>query len=288
MFACHLFGIDRQVYYRKIRRTANKQNKARLVTTMVGDIRKLMPRIGARKLYYLLHDKLTELKIGRDKFFDILRANHLLIKPKRCYHVTTNSHHRFRKHKNLILDVTVTRPEQVWVADITYIGKREKPCYLSLITDAYSKQIMGYYVADNLNTCSSVMALKMAVKLRKNKLSQLIHHSDRGLQYCADEYQNTLTKNSIKCSMTNNGDPYENAVAERVNGILKQEFMIDDYHQSLPIMKAIVKEAIEIYNNQRPHYSNYMLTPTQMHTQDKMQIRTYKIKNSSKNHLATV
>lgn len=247
-----------------------------------------MPRIGVRKLYYLLLDKLRQLKIGRDKFFDILRANHLLVQPRRSYHVTTNSHHRFRKHQNLILDIKINRPEQVWVSDITYIGKREKPCYLSLVTDAYSKKIMGCYVADNLNTESSLMALNMAIKNRKDKGLVLIHHSDRGLQYCADDYQNTLNNNNIKCSMTNNGDPYENAVAERINGILKQEFMIDTYHQDLAIMKVIVKEAIEIYNYQRPHYSNYMLTPERMHTQSEIQMRTYKTKNSSKCNRATV
>lgn len=288
MFACHLFGINRQVYYRKIRRRACKQNKAGQVVAMIMSIRKSMPRIGVRKLYYLLQDKLRHLKIGRDKFFDILRANHLLIQPKRSYHVTTNSHHRFRKHQNLILNIEINRPEQVWVSDITYIGKREKPCYLSLVTDAYSKKIMGYYVADNLNTESSLRALNIAIKSRKDKGLSLIHHSDRGLQYCADDYQSTLKNNDIKCSMTNNGDPYENAVAERINGILKQEFMIDTYHQNLEIMKVIVKEAIEIYNNQRPHYSNYMLTPKLMHVQSEIKMRTYKTKNSSKCNLATV
>lgn len=288
MFACHLFGISRQVYYRKIRRRFYKQTKAVQVVAMIMEIRKSMPRIGVRKLYYLLLDKLRNLKIGRDKFFDILRANHLLIQPKRSYHVTTNSHHRFRKHKNLIIDTVINRPEQVWVSDITYIGKREKPCYLSLVTDAYSKKIVGYYVADNLNAESSLNALQMAVKSRKQKSLALIHHSDRGLQYCADDYQRALKKYGIKCSMTNNGDPYENAVAERINGILKQEFMIDTYHQDTAIMKVIVKEAIEIYNNQRPHYSNYMLTPELMHNQDKIQMRTYKAKNSSNCDIATV
>lgn len=278
MFACDLFGISRQVYYRKIRRRACKQTKAGQVVSLVMEIRKSMPRIGVRKLYYLLQDKLLHLKIGRDKFFDILRANHLLIQPKRSYHITTNSHHRFRKHQNLILDTVINRPEQVWVSDITYIGKREKPCYLSLVTDAYSKKIMGHYVADNLNTESSLMALKVAVKSRKDKALSLVHHSDRGLQYCADDYQNMLNKHNVKCSMTNNGDPYENAVAERINGILKQEFMIDTYHQDTVIMKIIVKEAIEIYNNQRPHYSNHMLTPEQMHAQSEIQMRTYKTK----------
>lgn len=287
MFACHLFGIDRQVYYRAIRRRVCKQSKADQVIDMIMEIRKSMPRIGTRKLYYLLLDKLRHLKIGRDKFFNILRANHLLIEPKRSYHITTNSHHRFRKHQNLVLNTVINRPEQVWVSDITYIGKREKPCYLSLVTDAYSKKIMGYSVADNLNTESSLMALSMAIKSRQDKGLALIHHSDRGLQYCADNYQTMLNKSNIKCSMTNNGDPYENAVAERINGILKQEFLIDTYHQNVAIMKIIVKEAIEIYNNQRPHYSNYMLTPKQMHIQSKIQMRTYKTKNSSKVPLAT-
>jgi transposase InsO family protein len=287
MFACYLFGLNRQVYYRKTKSDACKQNKAAKVVNMIGVIRKSMPRIGCKKLYHLLYKQLCELKIGRDKFFAILRANHLLVQPKRSYHVTTNSHHRFRKHKNLILEMQINRPEQVWVSDITYIGKREKPCYLSLVTDAYSKKVMGYYVADNLNTQSSMMALRMAVKSRKEKDLSLIHHSDRGVQYCADDYQKILNSNKIRCSMTNNGDPYENAVAERINGILKQEFMIDTYHQNLEIMKIIVKEAIETYNNQRPHYSNYMLTPKQMHNQNSIQMRTYKTKNSSKSILTT-
>ena len=183
------------------------QTIASEVVSMIMAIRQSMPRIGTRKLYYLLLDKLQHLKIGRDKFFDILRANHLLIPPKRSYHVTTNSHHRFRKHQNLILDTVISRPEQLWVSDITYIGKREKPCYLSLVTDAYSKKIMGYYVANNLSTESSLMALQMAIKARKDKSLALAHHSDRGLQYCADDYQRTLNKHGIKCSMANNGEP---------------------------------------------------------------------------------
>ena len=288
MFACHLFGVDRQVYYRSMRRRSRKQSQAEQVVSMLTQIRQTMPRIGTRKLYHLLCDKLRAMKVGRDKFFDILRANHLLIHPKRSYHITTDSHHRFRKHKNLILEMQASRPEQIWVSDITYIGKREKPCYLSLVTDAYSRKIMGYYVADNMDTESSIEALKMAIRNRKGSKTSLIHHSDRGIQYCADNYQKVLSKNHIQCSMTNNGDPYENAVAERVNGILKQEFSIDTYHADLDIMRKVVKEAIDIYNNQRPHYSNYLLTPKQIHNQDNIIIRTYKRKNSSKNELTTV
>jgi len=288
MFACTLFGIDRQVYYRKIKRRKIRQSNASKVVSMVLEIRQTMPRIGAKKLYYLLNNELKQLKIGRDKFIDILRANHLLIAPKRSYHITTNSHHRFRKHQNQILELQIQRPEQVWVSDITYIGKRENPCYLSLVTDAYSKRIMGFNVADNMNTESSLVALKNAVKQRKDKSLSLIHHSDRGLQYCANEHQKLLNKSDIKCSMTQNSDPYENAVAERINGILKQEFSIDKFNKELPIMKALVKNAIDIYNNIRPHYSNYMLTPNQMHQQDEIKMRTYKRKNTCKNVFASV
>jgi putative transposase len=147
---------------------------------------------------------------------------------------------------------------------------------------------MGFNVADNMNTESSLVALKNAVKQRKDKSLSLIHHSDRGLQYCANEYQKTLHKNNIKCSMTINSDPYENAVAERINGILKQEFDIDKFNKKLPIMKALVKNAIDIYNKIRPHYSNYMLTPNQMHQQDEIKMRTYKRKNTCKNVFASV
>ena len=273
-----MFGIDRQVYYRSIRRKRLKQDKASEVIKLIGKLRIQMPRIGTRKMYYLLEEPLRKLKIGRDRFFDILRANHLLIKPKRSYHITTNSHHRFRKHKNLMNDLAIQRPEQVWVSDITYIGRRDKPCYLSLITDAYSKQIVGYYVADNLNTESSLQALKMAIKQRENKNQPLIHHSDRGLQYCSDQYQKMLIKNHIQCSMTQNSDPYENAIAERINGILKQEFNIDKFYLDLKASKQLVKESIEIYNNQRPHLSNHLLTPRQMHNQNQLNIKSYKAK----------
>ena len=264
------------MYYRSIKRTLIKRDKAEKVGAMVVEIRKKMPRIGGKKLYYLLKPQLEVLDVGRDKFFAILGANHLLIHPKRSYHVTTNSMHRFKKHDNLLLSIAIERPNQVWVADITYIGKRNNPLYLSLLTDAYSKKIVGYHVADNLSTESSIMALKMALKERKNKDFSLIHHSDRGIQYCSDAYQELLQKNQILCSMTQNSDPYENAVAERVNGILKQEFMIDKYEQDLNTIKILVKQSVDTYNQQRPHLSNYLLTPNQMHQQDIIKIKTYK------------
>ncbi len=276
-----MFGIDRQVYYRDIARKVLKTAKATQVVDMVMQIRKSMSRIGGKKMYYLLKDKLQQIDVGRDKFFIILRANHLLVEPKHRYHKTTNSMHRFKKHQNLILNIDIKRPDQVWVSDITYIGKRDKPRYLSLVTDAYSKKIMGFYVADNLNAESSVEALNMAVRHRKFKDLPLIHHSDRGIQYCSEVYQDTLNYHKILCSMTQNSDPYENAVAERINGILKQEFRIDQFDQELDTIRILVKQSINMYNENRPHFSNYLLTPNQMHNQFEIKMRTYKTKNSS-------
>jgi transposase InsO family protein len=282
-----LFGVDRQVYYRKKRSKQKRQDIASQVVELVREIRQQMPRVGTRKLYYLLEPKLKLLSVGRDRLFRILKANHLLIIPKRSYRITTNSHHRFRKHKNLIEQLAITRPEQVWVCDITYLGNRENPCYLSLVTDAYSKLIVGYNVSENLNTESCIKALEKAVKSRQYRSEPLIHHSDKGIQYCSNEYQKILFVNDLQCSMTESYDPYQNAVAERVNGILKQEFMIDEYRVGLAEITQIVKESISIYNTKRPHYSSYMLTPRQMHNQQKIKIRTYK-KNSCKKKPATV
>lgn len=276
-----MFGIDRQVYYRSIKRTRLKRSLAEQVTALVKEQRVAQSRLGTRKLYHILAAELKELKVGRDKFFNILKANHLLIKSKKSYHVTTWSHHRFRKHPNLIKELDIKKPEQVWVSDITYIGKRDKPCYLSLITDAYSKKIMGYNVSNSLDTQGCIKALKMAHKNRKFRTEPLIHHSDRGIQYCSDEYQYLLKKCNLKCSMTQNSDPYENAVAERINGILKQEFMIDTYHLELFLMKKLMAEVINKYNQIRPHWSNYMLTPNQMHMQKSIKMKTYKTKNRS-------
>ena len=263
-------------------------SKAQQVVALVEEKRMMQPKIGGKKLYFMLKESLKLLNISRDKFFDILRANHLLIVPKRSYHVTTNSHHRFRKHKNMILDYQINKPNQVWVADITYIGNRANPSYLSLITDAYSKKIVGHHLSDNLNTESSLIALKKALKNKKVNLESVIHHSDLGLQYCSNEYQRLLERNRIKCSMTQNSDPYENAVAESINGILKQEFDIDKYDLKTTLRRKIVDESINIYNKIRPHFSNHYLTPNQMHDQSELKMRTYKNKNQSKNVFALV
>ena len=253
---------------------------AQKVIALVNDVRRVMPKLGGRKLYYLLRDKLRTIQIGRDKLFTILRANHMLIKPKRSYHITTNSHHRFRRHRNLVSNKEINKPETVWVSDITYVGTRKNPSYLSLVTDAYSKKIMGYNVSHSLAVEGSLSALKMALKNReyKYKTERLIHHSDRGLQYCSNEYQEMITKHKVKASMTEKYDPYENAIAERVNGILKQEFNVARNTKCIELKKELIKNAINIYNTKRPHFSNHMLTPLKMHKQNSLQRKVYKSK----------
>ena len=237
-----------------------------------------MPKLGTRKLYHILKMELSILNVGRDKLFRILKANHMLIKRKRSYHITTDSHHRFRKHKNIVSTLEISRPEQIWVS-ITYVGTRSNPSYLALITDAYSKKIMGYNVSDSLAVEGSLQALEMALNNSNKKGEPLIHHSDRGLQYCSNDYQALLSKNNIKASMTEKYDPYENAIAERINGILKQEFHIARDIKNLNLKKKLIKNAIEIYNDLRPHLSNHMLTPREMHKQNKLERKQYKSKN---------
>jgi len=245
-----------------------------------------MPRIGTRKLYHILEEPLRDLHVGRDKLFQILKANHMLIVPRRCYHKTTNSNHRFHKHKNLVENIDIIRPEQVWVSDITYINGRQN-IYLAMVTDAYSKKIMGYDISDSLAADGTIRALKMADKKRMYRQELLIHHSDRGLQYCSDSYQKLLENKKIVPSMTEAYDPYANAVAERVNGIIKQEFLLEDYKVDLKTMQLLISEAVMTYNKKRPHLSCYMNTPEQMHLQRKIKIKSYKKSGSCKVNLAT-
>jgi transposase InsO family protein len=271
-----LIGINRLKYYRNINKQKLIAEKVDQVIILVNEVRIKMPRLGGKKLYHLLRISLQALKIGRDKFFDILRSNRLLIKPKRQYHITTDSHHRFKKHKNLVENLEITQPEQVIVSDITYVGNRNYPMYLSLVTDAYSKKIMGYNLSKSLGAQGANSALKMAIKNRGYSKRKLIHHSDRGIQYCCDLYQKTLKKENIQCSMTEQYDPYQNEVAERINGILKQEFLCGIRTNDFDLMKILIDSSIKIYNEERPHFSNFMLTPQQMHKQAKIKMRTYR------------
>jgi transposase InsO family protein len=283
-----LFGVDRQVYYRRKQSVKRRKSRAVKVIELVEAIRLQMPRIGVRKLHFLLQRELNQLKVGRDMLFRIMKANHMLIIPKRRYHITTNSHHRFRKHKNLIENVVPEKPEQIWVSDNTYVGNRQNPMYLALVTDVYSKQIMGYNLSNSLDTSGSLRALKMAHKNRVYKENVIIHHSDRGLQYCSNEYQNQLKKTKIICSMTESYDPYANAIAERVNGILKAEFIGYSNNTDLKTMGKLVEESVDIYNAFRPHFSCFYKTPKQMHKQNKIKIKTYKNKYPSKDVFAGI
>ncbi len=242
-----------------------------------------MPRLGTRKLYLMLKQEFINrgIKIGRDLFFNYLRSAGMLVKRKRMYVKTTNSKHWLKKYSNLIKDLDIKRPEQVWVSDITYIKTDEGYHYLSLITDAYSKKIMGYELLDSLSNQGPINALKMALKQRKYK-KELIHHSDRGLQYCSKEYVNLLNINEIKISMTESYDPYENAIAERVNGILKQEFLLEESFQNHLIALKTITQSVQIYNQVRPHMSCQMMTPEQTHAQQKIKIKKWNKKPQEK------
>lgn len=219
------------------------------------------------------------IKIGRDAFFDVLRKHGLLVrKRKRSKPQTTFSNHWMRKYPNLITSFVPTAPNQLWVSDITYIHLEDGFAYLSLITDAYSHKIVGFYLSQSLSAEGCIEALKMALA-NNPRCGHLIHHSDRGLQYCSYDYVALLASNSIGVSMTQNGDPRENAIAERVNGILKDE-LLEVCYPSFAEAQVEVGTAINIYNHQRPHSSVDMLTPVVAHT------KTGELKKHWKNYYA--
>jgi putative transposase len=274
---CALFGLSKQAYYKGLSQSRlNEQEALRLRQSVLAALRQLMPRLGTRKLHYLLC-KNPETGIGRDRLFSFLRREGLLVGRKRRYTVTTNSKHWLRKYPNLAKGMELVRPEQLWVADITYLDMIEGHAYLHLVTDAYSKRIMGYELCGDMRAESTLKALRMALGNRKYNLP-LTHHSDRGLQYCSGIYTERLIKDGITISMTENGDPYENAIAERVNGILKDEFGLSDKFEDLEIARKTVHQSIDIYNDLRPHHTCQMLTPKQMHRQDQISLISYKRK----------
>ncbi len=229
--------------------------------------RKQLPRIGTRKVYYLIKEdlRLQGLKFGRDKLFELMRIYGLQIRPRRRYTQTTMSKHWLRKWPNLIKSKRANHQDEVWVSDITYIKTEQGNCYLNMITDAYSRKIMGYALADNMETESMIKALNMAVVQRENPLVSTIHHSDRGLQYCSKEYASMTAKNNIKLSMTENGDPYENALAERMNRTIKEEFGMDRKMKNKQQVQKLVEESIFLYNHKRPHLALRMKTPDQVY-----------------------
>ncbi len=207
------------------------------------------------------------LKVGRDNLFSLLRTNDLLIKSRKQYVNTTNSKHWLRKYPNLVKDLHVTAPEQLWVSDITYIKTDEGNCYLNMVTDAFSRKIMGFSIADTMNTEEMKKAYEMAIAQRTHRQQKLIHHSDRGLQYCSAEYVTLSIDNNHLISMTENGDPYENALAERMNRTLKEEFGLGRRLLSKQQAFRLTEEAIQLYNNYRPHLALEMQTPSAVHLQ---------------------
>lgn len=264
---CGLFGKTRHAFYDNNWREDNQDVEETFILKLVLEIRKDLPKLGTRKLIYKLNEKLGnhKLNIGRDRLFDLLESHDLLIRRRKRKAYTTNSLHRFRKYPNLIRELVIERPEEVWVSDITYLTSSNGFYYLSLVTDAYSRKIMGYSLSYSLHAKSTVNALKMALNNRQYHEEKIIHHSDRGIQYCCKEYVNELTSNDILISMTMKGDPYENAIAERVNGILKGEFALDQTFMNFEEALQILNRAIFLYNTERPHASCDYLTPEKAH-----------------------
>ena len=261
---CGMFGLTRQAYYWTNNNTQQKEFNEEVVLMLVQEIRHKMPKIGGKKLYNMIYPDLKRenIKMGRDKFFDLLRTNGLLNKRKRVKVKTTFSGHGFRKYKNLIKDFEANSPNQLWVSDLTYIRLESGFAYLSLVTDVYSRKILGWHLDKTLKAEGTIKALKLALKnLGSGETSpRPIHHSDRGVQYYSYEYVELLEKRKVKISMTENGDPRENPIAERVNGILKEEFSLYGF-RDFKEAEIQIKQSIHLYNSLRPHLSLDYLTP---------------------------
>lgn len=264
---CGWFGITRQAYYQHDWRMMDYTIEVELVIKEVLKIRSLHKRMGGGKLYYKLEKFMLnhQIKMGRDAFFDVLSANNLLVKRRRRKVYTTNSFHWLRKHPNLIKEFTPTSPNQLWVSDITYWKISSVFMYISLITDAYSHLVVGYQLAETLESVESVIALKMAISTLGTSHESLIHHSDRGVQYCSAKYVEILKQNGINISMTENGDPLENPVAERINGILKDEYLLEENVKTKDQAEQVLARSIELYNTDRPHLSISNMAPLMVH-----------------------
>lgn len=259
---CQRFGMHRDAFYKVKTRTQRRATVAAQVLELVKGERVEQPRVGTRKLHEALRVGFENagLKVGRDKLFGILREQDMLVRRKRASCRTTDSYHRFHKYKNLVKGMEVTAPNQVWVSDITYIRTVNGFCYLALITDMYSRKIVGYDISNSLELAGCVRALKLALK-HARPAAGLVHHSDRGIQYCSNHYVQELIRRNVRISMTEENHCYENAIAERVNGILKDEFYLDQCFFSLKHAALATKNAIDIYNNKRLHVSLGYKTP---------------------------
>jgi len=260
------FGLKRDAYYKYKSRADKRLKIEQQIIQIVQKRRRSLPREGVRKLKVSLNQefKNANIKVGRDTLFNILRKHNMLTLRKKYSSRTTNSLHRFYKYKNIIKDLEVTRPNQVWVSDITYIRTVKGFCYLALITDMHSRKIVGYDLSDSLELKGCVRALNKALYQAKN-IKHLIHHSDRGIQYCSNVYTQILKRNKMDISMTEENHCYENAMAERVNGILKDEFYLDQTFTDVAHAKRATKNAINLYNEIRLHLSLNFKTPNMVY-----------------------
>lgn len=287
-YYCKLFGKSRQAYYEQKNKPSKDNFQDALVLKLVKEIRKDLPRCGTDKLYFMLKEQLVthKIKIGRDGLYRLLGEYGLLIRYRKRKAYTTNSHHMYKKYPNLIRDLTVFEAGKLWVSDITYIRVKNNFAYLSIITDAYSRKIVGYKLHPTLHAKGAIDALMMASKDQK-VTKELIHHSDRGIQYCCNEYVEMINHLDIQLSMTENGDPYENAIAERINGILKHEHKLKDTFMSFEAAKTSVDTAVKAYNELRIHDSCNRLTPMKAH-EEKGVLKKYWKKKQYSNHNKTV
>ena len=275
---CKLFGKSRQAFYQKKWFITDQEKQEMIVLELIAQVRRELPGLGLHKLYRCIYQPLrsNKIKFGRDKVHSLLRKYGLLISKKRRNPKTTQSnHHWFRKYPDLTRELEVKYSEQLWVSDITYICIGYEFNYLSLITDAYSKKIMGYCLHPFLTNDGCIEALKMALSGR-SFTTTLIHHSDRGSQYCSYDYVTILKKAGIQISLTQNGEAHENPIAERMNGILKTEFNLNKVFKSRTQALLAVRSSIEAYNNLRPHMSCNYLTPVVAHLTDQPLIKCWK------------
>ncbi|WP_240614813.1 IS3 family transposase [Polaribacter filamentus] len=261
--------MTKQAYYQGVEREKVKELAREKVLNLVLEYRKTLPKTGTRKLYEYLEPKLMEIniKMGRDAINDLLRLRGMLIKKTKRYFITTDSKHFFYKSPNLLTDLKITHSEQVFVSDITYIKTDSGHAYLALVTDAYSRKIMGWNLQDNMKVSMVKEALSMAHKNCIFNHKNIIHHSDRGIQYCCPDYSQYAQNKGFILSTTQQYDPYENAIAERINGILKYEFALKNTIKSVEIAQKMVKEAVALYNNQRMHWSLDLKKPQEVHLQ---------------------
>ncbi|WP_229724688.1 IS3 family transposase [Winogradskyella forsetii] len=274
--------MSKQAFYKRLKTQQKQQIDHQKLIKMVKDYRKKVgSKTGGIKLHKELKQDFTNanIKIGRDKFYRFLRYNNLLVPKRKNYITTTNSNHMYKKYKNLIKGQVPSRPEQLWVSDITYIKTENGHNYLALVTDAYSKQIMGYKLDNHMRTSLCTDALAMAINNRKYPKKQLIHHSDRGFQYCNPKYTEFAESNNITMSMTEQYDPYENAVAERINRTLKYEYGLKQTIKNTDLAQKMTEQAVHVYNNLRTHFSLDLRKPAEVHLNPNIKYKSYRKNN---------